>query len=60
MAPIEPMMEEDQKTYLGPTIDEEKVDVQTITKVVVFADTCHQEVLECDRIVLREVGRLEE
>lgn len=43
---VEPMLEEDEQ----PIIDEEAV----------FTTTCHQEVLELDRIDLQDVCRLEE
>lgn len=37
---VEPMMEEDEKSYFGSTIVEEKKSVQTTNRVVVFANTC--------------------
>lgn len=51
---IEPVM--DEQPSLGSAIDEEQTDVQTDSRVAVFADTCPQEVLEVDRIILQEVN----
>lgn len=53
---IEPMMEEEEKTPLGPTIGGE----QAATREVVFADIGHQEVLELDRTFLQVTSRPEE
>lgn len=49
---MEPMMVEDEQLPLGSTIDEEKIDVQTARKVIVFANTCPWEMLVIDRVVL--------
>jgi len=50
------MMEEDRQPPLGSAIDEEQTNVQIGNGVVVLADTCSQEVLEVDRVVLREAS----
>ena len=57
---VEPMIEEDEQPSFGSTIDEEQIDAQTTNRVILFADTCHQEMLEPDMIDLQEVVRLEE
>lgn len=57
---VEPLVEEDEKPSFGPTIDEEQTYAQIANKVVVLADTCHQEVLESDRLFWQGVGRIEE
>lgn len=56
---VESMIEEDEQSSFAPGIDEEQTNAQTTSRVVVFAGTCRQGVLESDRIVLQEVGRLE-
>lgn len=52
VAHVEPMME-DEQTPLGPAIGVE----QTTSREVVFADTCPQEMLEIDGVVLQEASR---
>lgn len=54
VAHVEPMME-DEQTPLGPAIGVEQRDVQAASRE--FADTCPQEVLEIDRVVLQEASR---
>lgn len=44
----------------GPSIVEEQKYSQTTNMVVILVDTYCQDVLEPDRIVLQEVGKLEE
>lgn len=53
VAHVEPM-EEDEQPPLGSTIDKEQTYVHEIRRVAVFEDTCPQEVLEADMIVLQE------
>lgn len=60
MAHVDPMMEEDDQLSFGPSIGEKKKYSQTTNMVVILVDTYCQEVLELDRIVLQEVGKLEE
>jgi len=36
---IEPIMMEDEKPPLGSVIDEEQIEVQTTSRMMVFADT---------------------
>jgi hypothetical protein len=47
------MMEEDEQTSLGQTIDEERADAQTTTREVIFANIGHQEALGPDRTILQ-------
>ena len=53
-------MIEDERPPLGSIVDEEKTNVHATSKVMVFADTCPQEMLEYDRTVWQEIGGLEE
>lgn len=57
---IETLMEEVEKPPLGSTIDEEKTYVHATCRVAIFADTCPQEVLEVDKVVLQVTSRPKE
>lgn len=59
VAHIEPMIEKDEQLFFGPIIGKEQTKAQISSRVVVLANTVHQEVLEPDRIVLQKVGTLE-
>lgn len=51
VAHIELVMEEDEQTSLGPTIDEGHTYVQGASREVVFADIGHQEELGLDKAI---------
>lgn len=54
---IEPVMEEDLQPPLGLAIDEVQTYVQIVGRVTVFTDTCPQDILGIDRVVLPEDSR---
>lgn len=60
VAHVEPMMEEDEQTSLGQTIDEERAIAQTTTREVIFANIGHQKVLGPDRTILQVTSGLVE
>lgn len=57
---VEPVMMEGEQLPLALVIDGDQIEVQTIGRVTVFADTCPQGMLEYDRTVWQEIGGLEE